>query len=536
MLEKTNIPPDKVSAKPANTTKLRIYALLWLLLGAALVFVHIRLWDYAFDDAYIHIRIADHLVTLGAPYFNPGEAIMASSSSGWTLFLAFIIRIIGVQLPVLAVINALFTWAGAFVFTRLAICLIPVGKAGFIVALFPLCYVGIILQASIGLMETPLTILILGIALSLLMSEGRYSQWGLVLVGALPFFRLEFSVFVALLTAWALIVRKIRLIPLIGYLACGALPFVLYDWVFFRTLIPNTIAAESIVYTVSNGQTFAMVLDILSSNVLPGIFRLVYLIAFAILIPYLVILSVLQIRVSLGSKEMLYFVCGLGGLFIAVTYVWQHTFIFPWYAPLMAVPLLLAACTATLHIRQVGAIVFLALAIPWLYTEGSAIYGAVTDRAPFIPFVENARVFQYISVGRELYAEYPNARLLTSEIGGLGYGFPGYILDGAGLASPEALKFHPLKIPEQRATGMIGAIPPDFVREVNPELIVGYDTFMRAFLNSDLVNQYIWIKRPRYVDAEMQIERIDPSGESNYLYIGIRKDLAASTAKDTPNP
>ena len=41
--------------------------------------------------------------------------------------------------------------------------------------------------------------------------------------------------------------------------------------------------------------------------------------------------------------------------------------------------------------------------------------------------------------------------------------FPGRILDAAGLASKDALKFHPLKIPQERERGDLGAIPPRYV-------------------------------------------------------------------------
>ena len=54
---------------------------------AALVFVHFALIEYVADDAYIHLRVAEHLLRDGVPYFNLGEPVMASSSSLRTIIL-----------------------------------------------------------------------------------------------------------------------------------------------------------------------------------------------------------------------------------------------------------------------------------------------------------------------------------------------------------------------------------------------------------------------------------------------------------------
>ena len=53
---------------------------------AVLIPLHLRLAPYAFDDAYIHFRIVDHLCRYGFPYYNPAESIKAGSSTGWIYF------------------------------------------------------------------------------------------------------------------------------------------------------------------------------------------------------------------------------------------------------------------------------------------------------------------------------------------------------------------------------------------------------------------------------------------------------------------
>jgi hypothetical protein len=79
---------------------------------------------------------------------------------------------------------------------------------------------------------------------------------------------------------------------------------------------------------------------------------------------------------------------------------------------------------------------------------------------------------------------------MTSELGGLGQSFHGYIYDGFGLTNPDALRYHPLKIPEERSSGIIGAIPWRYVMDKSPDLIVSYDIYAKGPLNSPVLNNY----------------------------------------------
>jgi hypothetical protein len=115
---------------------------------------------------------------------------------------------------------------------------------------------------------------------------------------------------------------------------------------------------------------------------------------------------------------------------------------------------------------------------------------AFWDPGTFVQFESGSRVKTYLAVGRILSMEYPGAILLSSEIGGLGYSFPGQVLDAAGLGSPDALEFHPLKIPEERVRGDLGAIPPRYVEMHLSELIVSFDQFAQALLASKIKDQY----------------------------------------------
>src|SRR6185503_3189971 len=89
-----------------------------LVLFAVLAALQSRLGAYAFDDAYIHFRIARHLAEHGHPYYNLGEAVMASSSTAWTIVLAAFFALGGSASSV-ALLEAAFTTLAVVVYTRL---------------------------------------------------------------------------------------------------------------------------------------------------------------------------------------------------------------------------------------------------------------------------------------------------------------------------------------------------------------------------------------------------------------------------------
>jgi hypothetical protein len=205
--------------------------------------------------------------------------------------------------------------------------------------------------------------------------------------------------------------------------------------------------------------------------------------------------------------------------------------IFQWYAPLFTVPILVG-CYAILMHWQPGwlfacIVIFTSpLEVALIQTIQSA-----TDDIPVYSqnFATGARVRKYLEVGDQLYQTFPSATLLTSEIGGLGAGFQGRILDGMGLASPSALVYHPLAVPQERDNEMLGAIPVRFIEDNVPELVVSEDAFASAFMRSNLRRDYWRIRQPIYLDSDMQISPIPTLWGSRYLNIFIRRDYL-------PNP
>jgi hypothetical protein len=214
-------------------------------------------------------------------------------------------------------------------------------------------------------------------------------------------------------------------------------------------------------------------------------------------------------------------------------YVWRAVFLFDWYVPLYTVTIVMGLYGVLVTSQRNGFYwALLILLLPWFAAVpgdlSRVVLAAAIDNPAYYPsFLGGARVRKYLDVGQRLRDEYPDTVVLTSEIGGLGYSYEGYIAVGAGLVTPRALRFHPMKIPEERSSGFIGAIPVGFVQQENPEIIISYEMFIEAFEKSNLWESYVEIQEPVFLQDDLA--RMLPGQASNFgdLFVFVRKDLYA---------
>ena len=171
-----------------------------------------------------------------------------------------------------------------------------------------------------------------------------------------------------------------------------------------------------------------------------------------------------------------------------------RTLIFPWYYCLLVYPfglaLILSAeysgagSTASARAENLAGIL---VVLGFLLFGVKAVlfaFGIVGGDAPTL------RVARYIQIGSGLYRHCPSCTLVTSEIGGLGYSFKGRVYDAFGLGDPEAARFHPLSVPEERQDFRVGAIPPKYVVYRNPDFVVSMPLFSMALRASKVVDKY----------------------------------------------
>ena len=242
----------------------------------------------------------------------------------------------------------------------------------------------------------------------------------------------------------------------------------------------------------------------------------------------------------------------VGAILIAIAYAAPRGFVFEWYVPLYMVPALWPLAALALRERKseagpiarrtLAAMALAVLVLPsWLPLPAVA-EGAWINPALSPLFAQGARARQYIDVARGLARRYPRATLLSSEVGGLGEGFPGRIEDGFGLVSPAALRFHPMPVPAERSSGTLGAIPPAFVAQVRPGLIVSYDVLAEALARSPAVAGYVRTAMPLFTEEDARIAaQVGVTralwGHRLMLDIWVRRDLATAVGlplSDTP--
>lgn len=490
------------SKSSGNNQRFFIYIGIILCLTICSVILHYRLLANASDDAYIHIRIADNLSRFGQPYFNLNEAVFATSSIAWTILLALLFLVFPAEPVTISVLNGILIILASLMISKTILVYLPSHKlknlafASFALATYMLLYL-----PSIQLMETVFAIFVFSLTTYLFLSKKPVA---LILAGVLPFIRLEFFLFTIILVMIEIYQQKNYLRKAIAFVVIGALPFLLFELVNFQTLIPNTVLAKSTVYDLSYWQkVFEILISIYPLPYQP------YLVAFialplTMLVVFLMIFILTQFLGLLGSEaipqkrtELLIAAVFMFSIGVMGIYIIGRSAHFDWYTPLYSVPLVIAVSAVSLQKKNYVLAFFSIILIikPVIFFSTSLPYSIKPENKSTLS-VASARVGNYIEIGRWLNKYYPERTLLTSEIGGLGFGFKGKIIDGAGLISPEALKYHPMQVPEERDNGNIGAIPLKFIQSVQPDLIVSYDLFNKQFLDSGERDNYIWLKIP----------------------------------------
>ena len=503
-----------------------------LFLTSFVIFIHVQLRQYAFDDAYIHFRIARNLIESGAPYYNASEALKVSTSSGWIVFLAVIygaVRIVSMEsnFPLLiSVLNALICIGDLIVYPKIVELLLK--KPFTILQKLPLQIIilALLLPSSIGLMETPVALLTAGVGIYFLLGS---KPAGCALLGVAVYFRLELVVLTLLIFTIAVIQQKLRLYRILGYFALGSAPLILGDLYFYHTLVPHSIIAKSSVYSLTPLETLVAIL----SRSLPGFPIIDPLLKSGLFILMIGILGWTVFRESVirknGRFSAMFYVAAL--LVISI-YLISHTLLFDWYIPLYTLPMSIAYFAFSYSIEQPRNVIIrlplFCLALLSTISILTTTYSVLYKPNAYIDFESGSRVKMYLTVGKIIDEDYPGATLLTSEIGALGYSFRGKIFDAVGLASSDALYFHPMKVPEQRSSGGFGAIPPNYVKVVNPDIIVSYDTFAEALLMDDFCSQYNIISIPAYLPEDAMYSESKTIFGSRYVRVYIQKSLPVS--------
>jgi len=456
-----------------------------------------RLRSLAADDSFIHLRIARHLAQTGHAFFNIHERVMATSSPVWTLALALSSSLFG-SLPASLPLECLGMGFACMLSFLLAVQLRPSLQQPtwlrylYLLSLPALVFLSL-LQSAISQMETPLAVaLMLG---GVYFFERSRISWLAFFVLA-AFTRYEYFPLGLCFFGIALVQRRITVkAAAIGFVTLGAAVCLLF--LQYGTVIPNSVRAKAAGYIVPFEATLGSLGLGLGKPVILA--RSVLLI-----IAVLAVVTGASARRFATPSVLLLFGAGLD-----VLYVLKHTLIFAWYLPLSFVPIVIGlmlglASSPKVWERSLAlATVLLFAFMPLRVAIPELLAAAIGQPWRDSPDAFNIRVVEYRTVGRALEGSCPAGRLMTSEIGGLGDGFKGEILDGFGLASPAAIKYHPMRVPEERSSALLGAIPLGFVQETHPDVIVSYQSFAESVLKNFDPSMYVHYEYPGLPSEEM---------------------------------
>src|SRR5262245_36834649 len=462
---------------------------------------HIRIRVPLTDDAFITYRYSANLIMGRGLVYNPGERVFGATSPGYALLLGGIGALTGWRsLPTVSrVVNFIAQMVAAGALSRIAWR--GTRKLLLSAATFAITTLGPeTLLSSVSGMESPVFVMLTALVM-LLCFERRWTL-AAVLCGLAPLFGPE-GVFVVGLMGITLLMHRSELgaRSIAGAAALMLIPslaWALFSQAYFGSVVPHSIIAKQHgLYPVGiNGSAILVADYVTHSLALISVFQLpARTLSVGVGGFGLAILLVGIILISGGTKLIHRFsLIGAFGVLpfvLIIFYAISSTLVLPHYYGLFEV-LLKAAWWAGLYAigiwiserlhlgcRIVGAVSALIVLLPclWLYPWRSVISGQV-NTVEIDPAV--LRQNAYYQLAETLGPRLPEGTtILMSEIGALGFYLPNVrVLDSAGLVSHEAVAYHPVDA-SLRVGRDIGVVPPQFVRDQLPDMIITLEVFAR---------------------------------------------------------
>jgi hypothetical protein len=390
---------------------------LFLIIAIASVLFALNHRIYAIDDAWITYKYAENLADGNGFVYNPGERVLGTSTPLYTLLLS-LFHLLGVSIPFasngigfLAMIAGLL---GVFNLGRAMESPATGLLAALILAFMPEFH-----AVSTYGMETPLYIACITFTFYSYVRDRLI--WTTILAAACFLIRFDglavgFSIFVIHVIAEKKLPWKHALL----FIAITA-PWLLFSHSYFGTIFPHSFLAKR-QHTASHIRTW-MIEWLLTRFVL--------------------VMAVLGSIVSLPGKRKADSALLLWAICYIIAFSFSNLYGHTWYRSPLCIPLALFAAIGVHYAvsalpfqaagRRVAQLVLTAiLLMPDLYNAGTRL---AEDRYGNLP-VEEARyqAVQWITQQVE-----PEAVIATSGIGMIGYFTNNYILDTAGLISPQVV-------------------------------------------------------------------------------------------------
>ncbi len=444
------------------------------------------------DDAFITFRYADNLRLGHGLVYNPGEAVLGTTTPLYAALLALIPAPPG-SLPSLAPwLNATLDAAACVLLVWLGLRLSGQVWVGALAATgYALAPMSIAFSA--GGMETPLFVLLVLSSLGCWLAGRRGPALGCAALATLT--RPEGGLVATLLLLDALRLRRHLPWRLALLYAVLLAPWTLYAWLVYGSPLPHSMAAKAVTYQVDPGINLAA---LAFSAGLPGFSVLPLAEVAGSVVPWLVGCAVALIALYGFARQagrlalcraprawplllfapiyaLAYSLAGLRGVRL---FHWYLTPLVPFYLLYLAVGLAAVAARLRLEPPRLAAAAF-ALVVVWDVAALGLSRGWL--ERPFYPVgLDLTREAVYGAIGAELRSRLaPDDVVAAPEIGALGYASQARILDTVGLVSPGVSGYYPLPREQLVADN---AVPPQLIQDRQPRYVVALDQFVRRSL------------------------------------------------------
>lgn len=229
--------------------------------------------DFLFDDGYVTLRYAANLARGWGFVFNRGERVCGTTTPLFTLLLAGLGRIFGVQhLETIAVTLGVLASVGALYLTARALQEAKIPLPLTWVYLLALMILPAFLSVGVSGMETPLVLFLMAASL-LFFLRGR---WGTVafLCGLLLLTRIDTVIWTSVLGLHLLLEKKMwngrELITDLGVFLATIAPWYVFSAIYFGTIIPQSVIGKAVSHGSFRGLDRPYILAFLNSYI-PGV-------------------------------------------------------------------------------------------------------------------------------------------------------------------------------------------------------------------------------------------------------------------------
>ena len=215
------------------------------------------LTNFTFDDAFITYRYVENLVVGNGFVYNKGETVLGTTTPLYTLLLS-ILRVIGIQISHASLFVSLASSGFTAVILYKFASSLRMNHFAFVPVLLYVLYPRLLVTDTAGMETSFFTLLVLS-SLYYAHKQKHYYAWGMATLASVT--RPEGFLLLILLLVYALIKNRDELAKLLVIPATIILPWFLFSYQYFGSIIPNSVTAKLALYSQINSES---VLDKLS--------------------------------------------------------------------------------------------------------------------------------------------------------------------------------------------------------------------------------------------------------------------------------